>query len=364
MNVLKCHPSEDSEDTNVSDDTDHDDVQEVAYREPGKKPSCPAHKDQDIELFCVPCRVVVCSMCVSGPEHSKHVCMGIEDARKELTAELNLLVTNVMESKSKLQEEFLIAEDVTQTSRESIANCREQLNQYFDHHAENIQQEITSLQQKLAQTTEHQAALNQKLNRAETLLTKQLLADKEVVERCDSEMSEVVASVEHLCSASDLELAANFHNASSSLRAVADVPHTRLTKSSQWKFCKTKTPLTADVISPDSVKVEGDGIRKAVLGLNQFTVTMLQPTRYCKPELQVNIVLPNGESCSRDSIEIKPAGEWSWAVSYFLTTRSYSIKGLFALLELTIKVYVCGVPVEGSPFKVPCDKLLQRGLIV
>ena len=362
VNVLKCHPTEDSGEDIIETDRPECSIKVVAHCEAKEKLSCPAHKDQEIKLFCMSCRVGMCSAC--DPEHSTHVCIGIEEAREELAAELNLLMAKVSESKSKLKEQFLIAEDATQSSRDSIVCCREQLNQYFDHHAENIRQEIASLQQKLTQAIEHQTELNHKLNRADTLLAKQLSADKEVVQMCDSEISKAVASAERLCSASGLELAANFQEVSSSLRALADVPHPRLTRSSQWKFCMTKNPLTADVISPDSIKVEGDGILKAVLGLNQFTVAMLQPTRYYKPELQVKITLPNGAVCNGEGVEIKPTGEWSWTVSYFLTTGSYVVKGLFTHVVLTIEVQVCGVPVEGSPFKVPCDKLLGLKLIL
>ena len=323
---------------------------------------CSEHS-KEMDSYCKKCCQVVCKECVqTSSSHRGHVIDQMENVRKGLVQEIRCLVQEVEMRIIKLTKEM---EDSARADQQSVSSCRTSINEYFDNYEEVVEAKIERLREKLLLSKKHKEQLLEKLENMSRVQNKNRAVDHDLIKQSTEGMSSVLASAKELMQTSnDVKVVCESEKVIQRLKTVANfkIDSACMQPTPVFSFSNSADPLQSEVINPRSIVVEG--LRRVKVGANSFTITLTEPL-VNKARLRINITLPNGKKADPESIKFTSQGENSWSVAFYIPTGSFPITGFFSsgASKVTVRVIVCDIEIEGSPFVVPCEKVLGKDLV-
>ena len=156
-----------------------DDV-DVATAHPCQVQYCATHKDEAVKLYCKTCTKLICCNCAID-DHRYHCYKYVSDARQEVDAEMESLMSNVSQKLDVFKHNFEEIKNIEVTATGHSDVLKADVNNFFDELVQSIEGRRTLL-----------------LSQVETQCQKdmkQIWADKDFHERYISQISSVFALV-------------------------------------------------------------------------------------------------------------------------------------------------------------------------
>ena len=325
---------------------------------------CTEHR-VELTLYCKNCSKAICCLCLNDKDHNYHKTSPIEDARKDINDEMISLVAEVEMEAIKLQENLEQIDQDCEADAAVMFTCRDNVESFFDSYSTKIHAKVDKLQRKLSQANEHQDVLLSKLEKLSQSQSKLRKADRDSVKQSMQQINKTLATATQLIKSKDsVDVVCKSQHILKQLKEDADFNKMKLDctrPTPQLSFCGNDNPLLTDLIDPSNIVV--DGLKKVKVGLNTFTITFVSPLSCKTPRITVRVTLPNGKHSDPDEVKLVSVGENIWQVSFYISAASFPLSGFFSSHIVSVSVRVCEIDIEGSPFRVPCEKLFGKDLI-
>jgi hypothetical protein len=285
----------------------------------------------------------------------------MKEAKQHLFKEMKNLLEEANGLASEVEATLEGRRNQTELDIQNITNCKEVMEGYFGKANEHIQGKIRHYQDRLEKVSEHHVTLVAKLSEVQDALKKESQIDLDALDVTHSEIIQTTQLASDILNNSDSNqnLVCSSHSIVAKLKNVIShtvIPQCQVTSTS-WSFSPHDDPLKTDVIDGNAIRIEG--LKRAHLGANEFIVSYDKPLA-CRPVLFVEITYANGKKCQYDDIKIKRVDN-TWMVLYYLSATSFPlITGFFSSHHITVSVYLGDIKAQGSPFHVPCDKILSK----
>ena len=155
------------------------------------KPDCDSHEGQRIQIFCVECKVAVCTICFIT-QHNGHKCSDIkqvvEDLKKQIKSgieETRKIVIEVNDQSKALEELSVNFEINVKEAQSGIVQTGEKMKQLIDKHVQALLQELEDERTKKVKEFEvakeelqvQKLSLESFMKYSETILEKAVPAD-------------------------------------------------------------------------------------------------------------------------------------------------------------------------------------------
>ncbi len=325
------------------------------------KPSvlCSSHVSV-MEYYCTTCKQVLCEMCIKA-NHKGHVIDKIERKKELVVGQMRQLAAEVEMRVVELNEE---ASSLIERDSTMVASCEMVVKEYYDKHEKKIEQKIIKLKETLQSIKAHHDQLLQKMDRMTATHTKDRTTYQDMIEQQSANMASLLRSVKALINNNDDVTIVQ--ESDKVIEKLEKVSHYKMESISpappKFTFSKMADPLACEIINPRGVTIQG--LNKAKSGTNTFTLILTTPL-INKPRFRISITLPNGRKADADTIKCTPLGENSWTISFYVPVGSFPLAGLFSKgsKKVIVSVLLCDVEIDGSPFEVPCDRLIGTELV-
>ena len=325
---------------------------------------CPTH-GTILKHFCLDCRGLLCGTCLQEDDrarHKGHVLGKTENFKKTAVSDLSSLVTEVEKRLVELNDQV---DNISEQDATVVSSCKASVDTYYDDYVNRLEKKIATLKDRLQSANTHRSLLLQKLDSMSATQVKNRAVDMDSVLQMKENLCVLLRSAKTFIRSNDdvgvLTVADSLTE--QMRRAVNDrIDPSTLQSVPKVSFSKTSDPLACEIVNPRGITVEG--LERASAGTNTFNVMLTTPL-VNKPRFRVNVTLPNGKKADADTIQFKPVGDNAWSICYYIPPTSFPFSGFFSTggSKVIIRILLCDVEIEGSPFEIPCDKLIGKDLV-
>lgn len=299
---------------------------------------CPSHDKEELKLYCLTCREVVCRDCTIVT-HKSHDFNFIRDVHDDLLKELTDAADKVESKKLKFLSSVDMLEDIITNTTENARKTKHIISSCFNA-------EIAKLEKRRDE-------LNSKVEKIKLSEVEILAQRKDMLQgRCTTMNHSVSFATQLVSSASKTDLALMSKQALCQLNQLIEKEDTFEEPLSSVKWAIHKEADLFDFRVHRAPRVVLIGLDKnLVLGKNTVLIKLVDGCACISPEVKVEVALQRQKKCT---VHIDQINENTWQALFFA-----SLPG-----TAQVMVEVCGVPVEGSPFQLECSSVIPNGVSV
>ena len=323
-------------------------LEEGVVQQPLKKHYCSEHKEEELKVYCRTCQKVVCRDCTFD-SHKQHDYILVEKVQKELTREMERLMSRVAKKKEKFQSYLYTLDRACEKEQLKLTSHKAKTDKLFDDSVAKLEALITSLRR-------HQATLNASIDDVSSEHHSQLLAQKEVLQTHLARIMSGLTFPRQLISLNNAtHLAMMNKEVCTQLHVLTQLQwHDEQVADSQWSVGFTNENLRKSKV----IEALSDAIivskvpNPALLGKNTFQVSLKNMPAHCAFDMtvEVRVDLPSGESCP---VKTQCQGQYVWLISFFISPPCPE--------QVTVVVAVNDIPPKDSPFRMQCRNMLAGG---
>ena len=269
-------------------------VKEGALSQVDQKYMCSEHEGEELKLYCKTCQDVLCRDCTIVT-HKGHDYLFIKNAKEEIIRNLQQLLVQVEEKDVEFQKCIADVETATAAKKESVSECEEQLNKYFNEYIQKIEHHRASLLDEL-----HHDAMNDE---------KVLVTEKEDLEFTKARLTSAIAFTKQLLSSGNMaDIVHLSKQASEQLESLTKMKKQDNVDERTWHFVQKEPPTECSVAL--SIRLSFVNPPNEVPhGLNEIDIRA--PDRP-----NVSIITDLGKSCRVTGIT--PTSRSLWHVTYVI----------------------------------------------